>query len=124
MHNNFSRPEAKKAIFERKTGKFFAFICLTSNYLQTFRFLYPALSPYDSKDGAAYTDFRGGFENRHKSTKGTDLTMADIIIKVIVSVFFIFGVYCALHELLSLAQRLVKHIRRKIDKRAKRDYNN
>ncbi|MGN1082822.1 MAG: hypothetical protein ACI4SJ_04680 [Candidatus Avispirillum sp.] len=50
--------------------------------------------------------------------------MADITVKVIVSVFFIFGVYCALHELFSLALRLAGHIRRKIDKRTKRDYNN
>lgn len=49
--------------------------------------------------------------------------MADTAVMVIVSVFFIFGVYSALRELTDIAKRLARHIRRIIDKKAKRDYN-
>lgn len=45
------------------------------------------------------------------------------IVCVIISVFFIFGVYCAAGEIGALAARCVRYIKRKIDKTKKKRYN-
>ena len=50
-------------------------------------------------------------------------SIVNTIVCVIISVFFIFGVYCAAGEIGALAARCVRYIKRKIDKTKKKRYN-
>lgn len=49
--------------------------------------------------------------------------MGDVIL-ILVSMFAVFGVYMAMHELRSVLLRLARRLSKKIDKPEKEEYNN
>ena len=60
-----------------------------------------------------------------KYIAGTEKLMLQLVIEILVSIFFIFGVYCALVELWNLFMRFwEQRHQREIDNGAENTYNN